>query len=114
MTKAIDVTHKKWNNTKVLFDDGNFSAIIGKYDGSSYFSIAVRWNGEGDDPGYPKLFKKPVWFNIPDYLAIGMVHTLQLRHIEAHSLDDNYLSNTRFALHVLQAQKQGLSVTKFS
>jgi len=63
------VTHKKWSKWVILFDDGWYSAIWGNYENSPNKRLGVRWNGEGSDPGYPKLFKHPLWFVEREYLV---------------------------------------------
>ena len=41
----------------------------------------MRWNGTENDPGYPKLFKNPVWFLIDNKLKLPIVKALlELEH----------------------------------
>lgn len=92
MINAKDVNHSKWTEVTVLFDDDTFSIIWGRYENRQTKSLAMRWNGQpGDDPGYPKLFKNPVWFNIPDWLA-GNIFKYLPDKIYEH-LDNQYASN---------------------
>lgn len=109
LPKAIDVKHNKWSDVRVLFDDGHFSAIIGKYEGKADYDVATRWNGQGDDPGYPKLFKNPVWFNIPRYLGLSIVNSLMcelIKHTGAMPEEEFklYKANLAFAEKVLKGQ----------
>ena len=76
MPAAIEVQHKKWNDVTVLLDTGEFSFISGYYMGSKTLNIAMRSNGEGDDPGYPKLFGNPVWFNLPKSMNFFILRML--------------------------------------
>jgi len=68
------------NNFKVesiLFDNDYFSIAFGKWDSNNEFSIAMRWNGNGEsDPGYPKLFGNPLWFLIHDDLRTPIIKSL--------------------------------------
>tara|TARA_B100000214_G_scaffold10058_1_gene7215 strand:+ start:11192 stop:11554 length:363 start_codon:yes stop_codon:yes gene_type:complete len=70
MPRAIEVEHKRWTQTSVLIDTGEYSYIYGYYQGNAVKTIGMRWNGKGQDAGYPKLFKRPVWFNIPQELTL--------------------------------------------
>ncbi len=64
--KPEKVTPKNFRPNIVIYDDGDFAVAYGIWeDGGSRF--AMRWNGTGDDPGYPKLFNNPVWFQLPSH-----------------------------------------------
>lgn len=50
--------------------DGNFSIARGYWidDPEGTTRLAMRWNGDinnPDDPGYPKVFGHPMWFQLP-------------------------------------------------
>lgn len=85
MPNANEVTPKKWKDISVLYDDGTFSVIVGHYDGHDRLTMACRWNGQGDDVGYPKLFSKPVWFNLPESFALGMLTQVRSELVKALS-----------------------------
>jgi hypothetical protein len=118
MIKAQDVQHKKWTETTVLYDDNVFSVIWGRYDNFTRKTMAMRWNGAQDDPedvGYPKLFKNPVWFNIPDWQIMGQLIALRSRLSELitknHKAGEEYrhylvmLDNIRQAEYDWRAQR---------
>jgi len=73
--KPEDVNPNNFKVENILYNNGDFSIAYGKWD-DSRFSIAMRWNGDGNDPGYPKLFKKPVWFLIDDDLKMPFLKSL--------------------------------------
>lgn len=73
--KTEDVNHKKFETKKILYNGNGFSVAYGIWEGGSHV-IAMRWNGEGEDAGYPKLFARPVWFIIPDDLMIPILKSL--------------------------------------
>jgi len=73
--KPENVNPSNFKVESVLFDNEEFSIAYGKWEGN-IFSIAMRWNGEGDDPGYPKLFSNPVWFLIDNDLKIPILKSL--------------------------------------
>src|SRR5215211_5616159 len=58
--------HTKFPVEQVLYNDGQFSVVYGCWEEEQEQRIGMRWNGQGDDPGYPKLFSKPVWFLLPE------------------------------------------------
>lgn len=66
------VRPSKWTDVKPLFNDGDFSAISGRYENGSVFAVGIRWNGDpnkAEDKGYPKTFAHPGWFVLPRYLV---------------------------------------------
>lgn len=67
MPSGSTVRPQKWNNVIDLYDDGNYSAIWGNYDGSKCRCLGVRWNGE-DECGYPNQGANPLWYVEPDFL----------------------------------------------
>ncbi|MBH14070.1 MAG: hypothetical protein CMF37_15240 [Leeuwenhoekiella sp.] len=70
--KEVVERAKRWRNATVVFDDDNFSVVEGEYrhdDGNWSKTMGVRWNGEADGPGYPKLFGNGVFMVVPDWMA---------------------------------------------
>jgi len=77
--KPEDVTPANFLRDSIIFDNGNFSVAWGTWGGEDNGGdkcLGMRWNGDGNDPGYPKLFKNPVWFIIPEDLTASMLKTL--------------------------------------
>ena len=74
MPAAADVRPAAWDEIIVLYDDGVYSAIWGRFRRRRFKQIGVRWN-EGDNPGgngYPTMGK---------YAGPGMSsHLLSARH----------------------------------
>lgn len=75
MPAAAQVKHSKFPVVQILYDDGDFSIAWGTYD-EGHRCIGMRWNGDGDDAGYPKLFQNPVWFVLPAALSVPFVKSL--------------------------------------
>lgn len=73
--KPENVNPNNFNVEYILYDNGNFSIAYGIWE-KSKSSIAMRWNGNGNDPGYPKLFNNPVWFLIDDDLKLPIIKSL--------------------------------------
>ena len=74
--KGHDVRPAKWSDVIDLYDDGEYSAIWGRYDGGAKRALGVRWNGDGDGKGFPLSSGHPVWHVEPDFLAKGILSTL--------------------------------------
>lgn len=77
MPQATEVKAGKWKDIKILFDNGIHSIIFGYYKSETYpegsLQLGSRWNGQGDDVGYPKLFGNPVYYVIPDGMEMGIL-----------------------------------------
>ena len=59
----------------VLFENEDFSVAYGIWaDGKKY--LAMRWNGDDSDAGYPKTFGHPVWFLIDNELKLPIIKSL--------------------------------------
>jgi len=72
MPRPEDVNPQNFHVHHILFNDGEFSIAWGEWEDGT-LRLAMRWNGEGSDPGYPKLFSNPVWFLLPDSLTISVL-----------------------------------------
>ena len=75
MPRPEDVTHAKFPVENVLYSDGGFSIAWGEWNEERQ-CIGMRWDGEGGDPGYPKLFGNPVWFVLPEELSVTILISL--------------------------------------
>jgi len=59
----------------VLFNNNFFSISYGFWENEKK-CLAMRWNGENNDPGYPKVFGNPMWFIIDDNLRVPFIQSL--------------------------------------
>ena len=50
----------------IVYNHDGFSIAIGIWQDDGTRRFAMRWNGDGDDAGYPKAFGNPMWFQLPD------------------------------------------------
>lgn len=73
--KAELVNPQKWSDKKVLFDDGEFSVIYGKYENGNPV-LGVRWNGEDDEVGHPRQGKYPTWLVFPESFSLSLVRDI--------------------------------------
>jgi hypothetical protein len=71
-----EVGHAKFPVEQVLYDDGHFSVAYGWWEEEQEQRIGMRWNGQGEDAGYPKLFGNPVWFLLPECMTIPTLKSL--------------------------------------
>ena len=74
MPSADDVTPQKWSDLTVLFDNGTYSIVSGKYKGTH--TIGMRWNGAEDsdeDAGFPNQGGNPTWHVVPDFLESNIL-----------------------------------------
>ena len=85
---------------KVLYDDGEYSVIWGKYDGVKF--LGTRWNGDEiqeDDKGYPRQGKYPTWYVEPDFIATAILQKLLNEAIENGK--KKFIDNIIFAIKEL-------------
>jgi hypothetical protein len=85
MPEASDVTPAKWEVEDILFDNGTYSVIVGKYKGT--WSLGERWNGQGEDRGFPSQFGHPVWHVVPEFLCLYVLHGI-LAELTRHPSKD--------------------------
>jgi hypothetical protein len=72
MPAGNTVRPHKWSNIIDLYDDGDYSAIWGSYDGSTSRCLGVRWNG-GQSHGYPNQGNNPLWYVEPDFVTKNLL-----------------------------------------
>lgn len=73
--KTEDVNHKKFETKEILYNGSGFSVAHGIWEERRHV-IAMRWNGEGEEVGYPNHAGNPVWFIIPDDLMVPILKSL--------------------------------------
>jgi hypothetical protein len=72
MPRPEDVNPHNFRVHSVIYNDTEFSIAWGEWtDGTMH--LAMRWNGQGDDAGYPKTFGNPVWFLLPENLTTPII-----------------------------------------
>ena len=71
-----DVRPAKWSDVIDLYDDGEYSAIWGRYENAPCRVLGVRWNGHDGGKGFPLSSGHPVWHVEPDFLAKGILSAL--------------------------------------
>ncbi|MHA2219417.1 MAG: hypothetical protein ACXACY_26195 [Candidatus Hodarchaeales archaeon] len=78
--RASEVNPQKWQNIIILFENERYSVISGDYEGEH--ALGERWNGQGEDIGFPSQGGNPIWHVVPRFLAYyllkGLLHELYL------------------------------------
>gem|GEM_PF-933018 len=75
MVQPENVNPHNFKVQQVLYNDGDFSVAWGEWQDGN-MRLAMRWNGEGDDPGYPSAFRNPIWFLLSDKLDLLIFRSL--------------------------------------
>lgn len=106
MPAAIEVTPHKWTDIQVLFDDGQYSVIIGTFRDTErqdrtvqiHRCIGTRWNGDAGRPnGYPAQGPNPTWYREPPILTMAILRGL-LDLAKADPSQHQYLPAIRAAI----------------
>lgn len=66
----------KWTDVIELYDDGDYVAIWGNFDGSATRELGVRWKGEGEQMGYPSRGANALWHIEPRFLVLPILFKL--------------------------------------
>lgn len=75
MPEPTDVNPRNFKVLEVVYNLNDFSVAWGIWEDGSH-RLAMRWNGEGQDQGYPKTFGNPVWFMLPNELSLPFLRVL--------------------------------------
>lgn len=74
--KPENVNPSNFEVKSILYNNTRFSIAYGIWLESGETSLAMRWNGEDNSPGYPKTFGHPVWFLLDTSLKKGILQML--------------------------------------
>jgi len=56
----------KFKSHTVIYNDGDFSVAYGIWEEDGSKRIAMRWNGNDEEIGYPSQGGNPLWFQMPN------------------------------------------------
>ena len=74
--RGNEVKSSKWSDASVVFDNGEFSAVWGRYDNGKRKVLGLRWNyGEGEI-GFPSSSGHPTWFVVPSEITGAVLASL--------------------------------------
>jgi hypothetical protein len=73
--KPREVNPRNFKIKYILLENSDFSIAYGDWN-QSEFCLAMRWNGEENNAGYPKTFGHPVWFIIPKSMTFVLAKSL--------------------------------------
>lgn len=102
MPAGSKVRPKDWTQVVNLFDDGQYSAIWGKYNNQERRCLGVRWNGGKGAKSFPVRGRYPLWHVEPDYLIEPILRTLLtivIHNPDKHPRQALHLKNLRIALN---------------
>lgn len=85
MVRAVTVNPDDWSNINIIFENEYYAVISGNYQGDH--ALGERWSGEGNELGYPNSRGKPLWYVIPRFLAIWLLHGL-LHELNVNPCED--------------------------
>ena len=97
MPAEITVRPQKWSNVIGLYDDGDYSAIWGEYNGAEHRCLGVRWNGSGTELGYPSQGGNPLWYVEPEFVT-GSILLVILNKLESKQNRQDYIQHVLLAL----------------
>ena len=97
---AKDVRPKKWlwdedYEPIVLFDDGEYSAVWGKYEKSKCLGVRYNESANGSYVGYPSQGANPLWYIEPDFLVLPLLD--EFLRLAKDAKDTEYEKNIEFA-----------------
>lgn len=75
MPQPNEVNPHNFHVEEVIYNLNGFSVAWGVWEDGSR-CLGMRWNGEGEDKGYPKTFGNPVWFMLPKELSLPLLKAL--------------------------------------
>ena len=75
MPQPSEVNPRNFEVIEIIYNLNGFSVAWGVWEDGSH-RLAMRWNGEGEDRGYPKTFGNPVWFMLPNELSLPFLKAL--------------------------------------
>lgn len=75
MPHPNEVNPANFKVQEIVYNLNGFSVAWGIWEDGSH-RLAMRWNGEGEDKGFPKTFGHPVWFMLPTELSLPLLQAL--------------------------------------
>lgn len=98
MPTAEMVVPGAWSDIIILYDDGEYSLIWGRFDKRKRRDLAARWNGKEGTIGYPSTRGYPQWYVEPPFLVEGILKALRSKLHE----DSNYPGHKNKHLHAIE------------
>ncbi len=95
MPDGTKVRPQKWSNVIDLYDDGDYSAIWGSYDGDHQRCLGVRWN-----ENFPNQGGNPLWYVEPSFVRKQILLSLLGIVVQSDSPQRSlYIQNIQIALN---------------
>ncbi|MCR8560922.1 hypothetical protein KXD93_24910 [Mucilaginibacter sp. BJC16-A38] len=64
--KPEDVTPAKFHVHTIIYNNDGFSVAYGVWEDDKSKRLAMRWNGNNEEIGYPSQGGNPLWFQLPN------------------------------------------------
>jgi len=101
MPSAEEVTPQKWTEIEILFDDDEYSVIIGNFEGNR--CLGERWNGTGNKDGYPNQGGNPLWHVVNYNFSLPILHKILDLHLQSNTKsNEEQINSTIEALEYFQ------------
>lgn len=94
--KPEDANPRNFQQIGVVYYDGDFAIVYGRYDSDPIPCLAVRWNGDPSNPndkGFPIVFNNPMWTVIPTLLTIPILTSILSNSITSANIIDISMVN---------------------
>lgn len=75
MPRPHEVNPRNFTVSKVLYNAKGFSIVYGQWQDGNYH-LAMRWDGEPGQLGFPQSFGNPTWLLLPDELSVPITKAL--------------------------------------
>lgn len=98
--EAKDVRPQKWlwdedYEPIVLYDDGEYSAVWGKYENSKCLGVRYNISANGSTVGYPSQGANPLWYIEPHFLVLPLLD--EFLRLAKEEGETEYEKNIEFA-----------------
>ena len=89
MPKPQNVNPSNFEVKEIVYNLNSFSVAWGIWKEDGTYCLAMRWDGTGNDKGYPKTFGYPVWFMLPKELSLPLLQALDAYKTEHRKPEDS-------------------------
>jgi|JI10StandDraft_1071094.scaffolds.fasta_scaffold1008350_2 hypothetical protein len=94
MAEPSKVTSDTFKVIEIIYNDTEFSVALGIWKNDTKH-IAMRWNGTGEEIGFPQTFGRSTWLLIPQDLSVIFTKSL----LELNNVDKRIIYQALSELH---------------
>jgi hypothetical protein len=70
--KATEARPRNFSPDYIIYESEDFAIAYVMWRNGNQ-CLAMRWTGDDEDQGYPKVFKNPMWFIVEDALKSSIL-----------------------------------------